>query len=95
MKKLSLLISPQQVLAKAQAAGMMAISKPFKRPLLGSRRDVIVTGTVIGSPGQESAMFQIEGMADRQFKNSYSVNGWFYYQGDYRFESCFKKPSWG
>jgi len=32
------------------------------------KRDVVVTGTVIGTPGQELAFFQIEGMADRPFK---------------------------
>ena len=32
------------------------------------KRDVIVTGTILGTPGQESALFQIEGMADRLFK---------------------------
>ena len=31
------------------------------------KHDVIVTGTITGMPGQESAMFQIEGMADRVF----------------------------
>ena len=31
------------------------------------KRDVIVTGTITGTPGKESAMFQIEGMADRSF----------------------------
>jgi hypothetical protein len=32
------------------------------------KRDVVVTGTIIGMPGQESALFQIEGMPDRSFK---------------------------
>ena len=32
------------------------------------KRDVVVTGTITGTLGQESAMFQIEGMADRLFK---------------------------
>lgn len=32
------------------------------------KRDVIVTGTITGTLEQESAMFQIEGMADRLFK---------------------------
>jgi hypothetical protein len=32
------------------------------------KRDVVVTGTITGALGQESAMFQIEGMADRLFK---------------------------
>jgi len=31
------------------------------------KRDVIVTGTVIGTPGKESALFQIENMPDRAF----------------------------
>lgn len=31
------------------------------------KRDVVVTGTITGITGKESAMFQIEGMADRQF----------------------------
>lgn len=31
------------------------------------KRDVVVTGTITGAPGLESAMFRIEGMADRQF----------------------------
>jgi len=31
-------------------------------------RNVIVTGTVIGIPGQESAIFQIEGMPDKSFQ---------------------------
>lgn len=32
------------------------------------KRDVIVTGTVTGTPGQETATFSIETMADRSFK---------------------------
>ena len=32
------------------------------------KRDVVVTGTITGTLGQESAIFQIEGMADRLFK---------------------------
>lgn len=32
------------------------------------KRNVIVTGTMIGVPGEETAIFQIEGMADRLFK---------------------------
>jgi len=32
------------------------------------KRDVNVTGTILGAPGQETALFQIEGMADRSFK---------------------------
>lgn len=31
------------------------------------KRDVVVTGTVTGVPGEESAMFRIEGMPDRSF----------------------------
>lgn len=31
------------------------------------KRDVIVTGTITGVSGQESALFQIEGMEDRAF----------------------------
>ena len=31
------------------------------------KRDVVVTGTITGTLGQESAIFQIEGMADRLF----------------------------
>lgn len=31
------------------------------------KKDVIVTGTVTGLPGEETAFFQIEGMADRAF----------------------------
>lgn len=31
------------------------------------KRDVIVTGTITGTPGQESALFQIEGMDDLSF----------------------------
>ena len=31
-------------------------------------RDVIVTGTITGTPGQESAIFQIEGMPDLSFQ---------------------------
>ena len=32
------------------------------------KRDVIVTGTITGIAGKESAMFQIEGMADMPFQ---------------------------
>ena len=32
------------------------------------KQDVYVTGTIIGTPGQETALFQIEGMADLSFK---------------------------
>lgn len=32
------------------------------------KRDVQVTGTIIGARGQEAALFQIEGMSDRFFK---------------------------
>ena len=31
------------------------------------KRDVVVTGTVTGIPGKETAYFQIEGMSDRAF----------------------------
>ncbi len=32
------------------------------------KQDVIVTGTILGIPGQEAAIFQIEGMEDRVFR---------------------------
>lgn len=32
------------------------------------RRDVNVTGVIVGSPGEEIAFFQIEGLPDRPFK---------------------------
>ena len=31
------------------------------------KRDVVVTGAITGTSGQESAMFKIEGMPDREF----------------------------
>lgn len=43
-------------------------AEPIQQAIARINRDVIVTGTLTGAPGKESATFQIEGMADRVYK---------------------------
>lgn len=41
------------------------------------KRDVVVTATIIGTPGQEYAMFKIEGLPDQSFKINMQLMGGF------------------
>ena len=40
----------------------------IKETIARIKRDVYVRGTIISAPGEEVALFQIEGMPDRSFK---------------------------
>ncbi len=43
------------------------LREPIEKTIARIKHNVVVTGTLTGSPGQESAVFQIEGMEDRRF----------------------------
>lgn len=40
----------------------------IKETIVRIKKDVVVTGSLVGKPGEEMAYFQIEGMPDRPFK---------------------------
>lgn len=60
--------SQPRIQASANKVVELGRYETLQQTMARLRRDVIVTGTITGIPGEEFAMFRIEGMPDRLFK---------------------------
>ena len=62
------LSKPPQIVDNSTDSSNFGHYETIEETIARIKRDVYATGAIISAPGQEVALFQIEGMPDRSFK---------------------------